>query len=75
MSPERQRAIASKGGIAAHLKGTAHEYTTDEARIAGAKGGAISRGGRGKVPPGCHAPTPSTRIPCARGTLGCTVEH
>ncbi len=39
MNPERQREIASKGGKAAHLKGTAHEWTTDEAREAGAKGG------------------------------------
>ena len=39
MSPERQREIASKGGRAAHEKGTAHEWTPDEARRAGRKGG------------------------------------
>lgn len=39
MSPERQREIASKGGKAAHEKGTAHEWTSDAAREAGAKGG------------------------------------
>lgn len=39
MSPERQREIASKGGRAAHEKGTAHEWTADEARRAGRKGG------------------------------------
>jgi len=39
MSPERQREIASKGGRAAHEKGTAHEWTADEARKAGRKGG------------------------------------
>src|SRR5215213_11851917 len=39
MSPERQREIASKGGRAAHEKGTAHEWTADEARAAGRKGG------------------------------------
>ena len=33
MSPEKQREIASKGGRAAHQKGTAHEWTSDEARI------------------------------------------
>lgn len=50
MSPEKQREIASKGGRAAHLKGTAHEWTADEARSAGRKGGMISRGGRGRLP-------------------------
>ena len=39
MSPERQREIASKGGRAAHEKGTAHEFTSEEAREAGRKGG------------------------------------
>jgi len=49
MSPEKQREIASKGGRAAHEKGTAHEWTPDEARAAGRKGGQISRGGRGRL--------------------------
>ena len=49
MSPEKQREIASKGGRAAHEKGTAHEWTPDEARQAGRKGGQISRGGRGRL--------------------------
>ena len=48
MTPEKQREIASKGGRAAHQKGTAHEWTSDEARSAGRKGGQISRGGRGR---------------------------
>jgi general stress protein YciG len=39
MDREKQRAIASKGGRAAHAKGTAHEFTTEEARAAGRKGG------------------------------------
>src|SRR6266511_1328147 len=39
MSPERQREIASKGGKAAHEKGKAHEFTTEQAREAGRKGG------------------------------------
>ena len=51
MSPEKQREIASKGGRAAHEKGTAHEWTPDEARSAGRKGGQISRGGRGRLVP------------------------
>ncbi len=49
MSPEKQREIASKGGRAAHTKGTAHEWTSEEARSAGRKGGMISRGGRGRL--------------------------
>lgn len=35
MDPERQRQIASEGGKAAHQKGTAHEFTSEEARRAG----------------------------------------
>jgi general stress protein YciG len=41
MDPEKQRAIASKGGKAAHAKGTAHEFTPEEAREAGRKGGMV----------------------------------
>jgi general stress protein YciG len=44
MDAAKQREIASKGGRAAHSKGTAHEFTSDEARVAGRKGGeAVSR--------------------------------
>ena len=43
MDPKKQREIASKGGRAAHSLGTAHEWTSDEARKAGRKGGATSR--------------------------------
>src|SRR5918992_4066693 len=39
MDAEKQREIARKGGRAAHEKGTAHEFTADEARAAGRKGG------------------------------------
>jgi len=56
MSPEKQREIASKGGRAAHQKGTAHEWTSEEARSAGRKGGQISRGGRGRLVDGEQAP-------------------
>jgi len=41
MDVNRQREIASKGGRAAHQKGTAHEWTSDEARVAGRKGGEV----------------------------------
>src|ERR1043165_5195115 len=62
MSPEKQREIASKGGRAAHEKGTAHEWTADEARNAGRKGGQVRRGGPGRlvVPPDANPPTPPT---------------
>jgi len=36
MNPEQQREIAAQGGRAAHAKGTAHEFTSEEARRAGA---------------------------------------
>ncbi|MFH7030831.1 MAG: KGG domain-containing protein [Heteroscytonema crispum UTEX LB 1556] len=39
MDEDKQREIASKGGRAAHEKGTAHEFTSEEAREAGQKGG------------------------------------
>ncbi|BAY88180.1 MULTISPECIES: KGG domain-containing protein [unclassified Tolypothrix] len=39
MDEDKQREIASKGGHAAHEKGTAHEFTSEEAREAGRKGG------------------------------------
>jgi general stress protein YciG len=39
MDEQRQREIARKGGRAAHEKGKAHEFTPDEARAAGRKGG------------------------------------
>lgn len=39
MDPAKQRAIASKGGIAAHKTGKAHEFTPEEAREAGRIGG------------------------------------
>ncbi|HEV7331835.1 MAG TPA: KGG domain-containing protein [Flavisolibacter sp.] len=42
MSPERQREIASQGGRAAHQQGVAHEWSTEEAREAGKKGGQVS---------------------------------
>ena len=42
MDRAKQREIASKGGKAAHQKGTAHEWTSEEAREAGRKGGMAS---------------------------------
>jgi uncharacterized protein len=73
MSPEKQREIASKGGRAAHEKGTAHEWTADEARNAGRKGGQVSRGGRGRlvvpsadVPAPAATPAPADALPGSR---------
>jgi uncharacterized protein len=42
MDRTKQREIASKGGKAAHVKGTAHEWNSQEARDAGRKGGMAS---------------------------------
>ena len=42
MDRGKQKEIASKGGKAAHQKGTAHEWTSEEAREAGRKGGTVS---------------------------------
>lgn len=46
MDPEDQRRIASQGGKAAHEKGTAHEFDSEEAAEAGRKGGQTSGGNR-----------------------------
>ncbi|HET7845658.1 MAG TPA: KGG domain-containing protein [Xanthomonadales bacterium] len=46
MDRQRQREIASLGGRAAHEKGTAHEFTPEEARVAGRKGGEAVSGDR-----------------------------
>lgn len=43
LGPELVREIARRGGIAAHRVGTAHEFSSDEARAAGRKGGLASR--------------------------------
>ena len=43
MDPVRQREIARRGGIAAHEFGAAHEFTSEEAREAGRKGGKGNR--------------------------------
>ncbi|AFZ66175.1 KGG domain-containing protein [Deinococcus peraridilitoris] len=45
MDEEKQREIASEGGKAAHESGNAHEFTSEEAREAGRKGGENSQGG------------------------------
>lgn len=47
MPEEQVKEIASLGGKAAHEKGTAHEFTSEEAREAGKKGGQASGGNKG----------------------------
>lgn len=50
MDPQKQREIASEGGRAAHASGNAHEFTSEEARRAGAMshgGGNQQSGGQG----------------------------
>lgn len=52
MTKEKQRAIASMGGKAAHKAGTAHEWTREEAQAAGRKGGMRSRQKKEEKPNG-----------------------
>jgi general stress protein YciG len=61
MDREKQREIARKGGIAAHEKGTAHEWSPAEAREAGRKGGIASHRKRVDEP----ATTPVEETPPA----------
>ena len=61
MDPAKQREIASKGGKAAHQKGTAHEWTSEEARDAGRKGGIASHRRRREQNGGNPASTAAER--------------
>ena len=49
MDRDRVKEIASKGGKAAHAAGTAHQFSSDEARNAGRKGGMAPHVRRGGV--------------------------
>ena len=49
MDRDRVKEIASKGGRAAHAAGTAHQFSADEARVAGKKGGLAPHVRRGGV--------------------------
>ena len=57
MNEEKQREIASMGGKAAHASGHAHEFTSEEAREAGRKGGEASHGGQAARANGNHPGT------------------
>lgn len=56
MDPEKVKAIASKGGKAAHTMGTAHQFSSEEARAAGRKGGVAPHVKRGR---GAKRPAPA----------------
>src|SRR5436190_23859216 len=62
MDRDRVKEIASKGGKAAHAAGTAHQFSSDEARVAGRKGGMaphVRRGGVRRRPSEGNGNTPS----------------
>jgi len=61
MDREKQREIARKGGIAAHEKGTAHEWNPAEAREAGRKGGIARHQKRADTAEATPAETPSEK--------------
>jgi general stress protein YciG len=63
MDPERQREIASQGGKAAHQKGTAHEFTSEEARRAGS----MSHGNRQSASSANSSSSTSSRSTAAKG--------
>jgi general stress protein YciG len=54
MDEDKQREIASKGGKAAHEKGTAHEFDSQEAAEAGRKGGKARQGNQQEDTNGMH---------------------
>ena len=58
MDRSKQKEIASKGGKAAHQKGTAHEWTSEEAREAGRKGGMASHRRKQEGGPEAAEPMP-----------------
>lgn len=49
LDPTKVRELASKGGVSAHKRGTAHKFTSEEAKAAGRKGGLASRDSKEKV--------------------------
>jgi general stress protein YciG len=70
MDRAKQREIASKGGKAAHQKGTAHEWTSEEAREAGRKGGMASHRRRKEMMDQGGPETPSQDTPQATERAG-----
>ena len=74
MDRNKQREIASKGGKAAHQKGTAHEWTSEEAREAGRKGGMASHR-RKQQQQGPGEEPPNTGESAAESTFGNDFSH
>ena len=70
MDRAKQREIASKGGKAAHQKGTAHEWTSEEAREAGRKGGMASHRRRKQMMDTDSPDTPEAGTPESSGHMG-----
>lgn len=73
MDPQRQREIASEGGRAAHERGTAHEFTSEEAREAGRKGGqarAENRSARQRASAGLASAQSASDSGVNRGNAG-----
>ena len=63
MDRKKVSEIASKGGKAAHAAGTAHQFTSDEARVAGKKGGVAPHVRRGRGPRTApHAPASDVEV-------------
>jgi general stress protein YciG len=75
MDPERQRQISSQGGKAAHQKGTAHEFDSEEAREAGRKGGMVSGGRRRAREQGQRATAEATPTPQAEADTDAENEN
>ena len=73
MDRAKQREIASKGGKAAHQKGTAHEWTSEEAREAGRKGGMASHR-RKQQQPGQTGATSDVESQSDTGSQGAVSE-
>jgi general stress protein YciG len=72
MDRSKQKEIASKGGKAAHHKGTAHEWTSEEAREAGRKGGVAShrrRQSQAAFAPGEIGDVPSGALSASEGRV------
>jgi uncharacterized protein len=72
MDRNKQREIASKGGKAAHQKGTAHEWTSEEAREAGRKGGMASHRRKQEQQP---ANEPDTNAGNSENAMGSNPEQ
>lgn len=70
MDPKKVSEIASKGGKAAHAAGTAHQFTSDEARTAGRKGGVAPHVRRGRGPRQAASGTQPVANPAAPDDAG-----